>query len=161
MAVHGGGCGKVSRDASDDSQMGISLQIPRFIRDVPSIFFKCSSIGPLASTFHRSYPFPFFFPLSFSMIHWSHLEPFGSLKGQGATTMRRPARGLPWRDGSGESMGRCRSDPVGMFLLCFDIFVLICYESQPVGLAEVISASEASLGGPGGRASQMYKNRVK
>ena len=35
------------------------------------------------------------------------------------------------------------------------------YESQPVGLAEVISASEASLGGPGGRASQMYKNRVK
>ena len=39
--------------------------------------------------------------------------------------------------------------------------VLHCYESQPVGLAEVISASEASLGGPGGRASQMYKNRVK
>ena len=35
------------------------------------------------------------------------------------------------------------------------------YESQPVGLAEVISASEASLGGPGGRASQMCKNRVK
>ena len=38
---------------------------------------------------------------------------------------------------------------------------MIYYESQPVGLAEVISASEASLGGPGGRASQMCKNRVK
>ena len=35
------------------------------------------------------------------------------------------------------------------------------YESQPVGLAEVIDASEASLGGPGGRPSQMSKNRVK
>ena len=27
------------------------------------------------------------------------------------------------------------------------------YKSQPVGLAEVIDASEASLGGPGGRPS--------
>ena len=35
------------------------------------------------------------------------------------------------------------------------------YESQPVGLAEVIDASEASLGGPGGRPSQMAINRVK
>ena len=34
-------------------------------------------------------------------------------------------------------------------------------ESQPVGLAEVIDASEASLGGPGGRPSQTSKNRVK
>ena len=38
---------------------------------------------------------------------------------------------------------------------------IIYYESQPVGLAEVIDASEASLGGPGGRPSQMSKNRVK
>ena len=37
----------------------------------------------------------------------------------------------------------------------------VYYESQPVGLAEVVFASEASLGGPGGRPSQMYKNRVK
>ena len=35
------------------------------------------------------------------------------------------------------------------------------YESQPVGLAEVIDASEASLGGPGGRAGKMCVNRVK
>ena len=35
------------------------------------------------------------------------------------------------------------------------------YESQPVGLAEVIDASEASLGGPGGRPSQMAIHRVK
>ena len=28
---------------------------------------------------------------------------------------------------------------------------MIYYESQPVGLAEVISASEASLGGSGGQ----------
>ena len=35
------------------------------------------------------------------------------------------------------------------------------YESQPVGLAEVIDASEASLGGPGGRAGKMPVNRVK
>ena len=35
------------------------------------------------------------------------------------------------------------------------------YESQPVGLAEVIDASEASLGGPGGRAGKMSINRVK
>ena len=40
-------------------------------------------------------------------------------------------------------------------------FVFFCYESQPVGLAEVIDASEASLGGPGGRRSHMSKNRVK
>ena len=35
------------------------------------------------------------------------------------------------------------------------------YESRPVGLAEVIDASEASLGGPGGRAGKMCANRVK
>ena len=37
----------------------------------------------------------------------------------------------------------------------------IYYESQPVGLAEVIDASEGSLGGPGGRAGKMSVNRVK
>ena len=37
---------------------------------------------------------------------------------------------------------------------------LFFYESQPVGLAEVIDASEASLGGPGGRPLQMSINRV-
>ena len=48
-------------------------------------------------------------------------------------------------------------------ILSMYMYMHMCthYESQPVGLAEVISASEASLGGPGGRASQMYKNRVK
>ena len=40
-------------------------------------------------------------------------------------------------------------------------YSILFYESPPVGLAEVIDASEASLGGPGGRPSQMYKNRVK
>ena len=44
---------------------------------------------------------------------------------------------------------------------CYFYYYYYYYESQPVGLAEVISASEASLGGPGGRASQMCKNRVK
>ena len=39
--------------------------------------------------------------------------------------------------------------------------LFVFYESQPVSLAEVIDASEASLGGPGGRPSQMSKNRVK
>ena len=41
------------------------------------------------------------------------------------------------------------------------VMYVIYYESQPVGLTEVIAASEASLGGPGGRLSQMSKNRVK
>ena len=41
------------------------------------------------------------------------------------------------------------------------IFYYIYYESQPLGLAEVIDASEASLGGPGSRPSQMTINRVK
>ena len=42
-----------------------------------------------------------------------------------------------------------------------DVDFIRFYESQPVSLAEVIDMSEASLGGPGGRPSQMYKNRVK
>ena len=32
--------------------------------------------------------------------------------------------------------------------------MLLYYESQPVGLAEVIDASEASLGGPGGQSGE-------
>ena len=35
------------------------------------------------------------------------------------------------------------------------------FETQQVGLAEVIDASEASLGGPGGRAGKMDVNRLK
>ena len=38
------------------------------------------------------------------------------------------------------------------------VYVILYYESQPVGLAEVIDASEASLGGPGGRAGKMSVN---
>ena len=35
---------------------------------------------------------------------------------------------------------------------------MLYYESQPVGLAEVIDASEASLGGPGGQTvANVYK----
>ena len=34
--------------------------------------------------------------------------------------------------------------------LQLDASISFFYESQPVGLAEVIDASEASLGGPGG-----------
>ena len=48
-----------------------------------------------------------------------------------------------------------------LYYIILYYIILYYYESQPVGLAEVISASEASLGGPGGRASQMCKNRVK
>ena len=57
-----------------------------------------------------------------------------------------------------------------MFMQLIDYFcTFVYYESQAVGLAEVIYASEASLGiyaseaslgGPGGRASQTSKNRV-
>ena len=58
------------------------------------------------------------------------------------------------------SLGHRKALAVGM--TCKGtIYIYIYYESQPVGLAEVISASEVSLGGPGGRASQMCKNRVK
>ena len=42
-----------------------------------------------------------------------------------------------------------------------NLLCVILYESQPVGLAEVIDASEASLGVPGGRAGKMSLNRVK
>ena len=48
-----------------------------------------------------------------------------------------------------------------MYILFICIYIYTCYESQPVGLAEVIDASEASLGGPGGRAGKMSVNRVK
>ena len=41
------------------------------------------------------------------------------------------------------------------------LVIYLYYESQPVGLAEVIDASEASLAGPGGRAGKMSVNRVK
>ena len=43
---------------------------------------------------------------------------------------------------------------------CLFVFpaIYISYESQPVGLAEVIDASKASLGGPGGRAGKMSVN---
>ena len=37
----------------------------------------------------------------------------------------------------------------------------ILYENEPVNLAEVVDASEASLRGPGGRAWKMHVNRVK
>ena len=55
--------------------------------------------------------------------------------------------------------------PVFIYLLiCLLMHLLVIYlyyESQPVGLAEVIDASEASLAGPGGRAGKMSANRVK
>ena len=53
--------------------------------------------------------------------------------------------------------GQAPGDVIESYFLRY----IVCYERQPVGLAEVIFASEASLGGPGGRALQMCKNRVK
>jgi hypothetical protein len=76
MAVDSGGCGKVSRDAS---QMGISVQIPMFIGDVPSTFLKCSSIGiHFPSTLLSISGYFWVFVLSFSIFFYDSLEPFGA-----------------------------------------------------------------------------------
>ena len=51
----------------------------------------------------------------------------------------------------------CYKVMYSMELIIHSYVHVIYYESQPVGLAEVIDASEASLGGPGQSEENVYK----
>ena len=63
-------------------------------------------------------------------------------------------RALPQSDPSVCPLESCESLENYMKLLGY---LGVYYESQPVGLAEVIDASDASLGGPGQTVASVYK----